>query len=262
MTRSRKAQRAFGGTRGALAAVFALGCVQSPRQDPDQWLRAAAVEGPHKGAQSELLPIETDDAVWGDRAAPVTLMAFLDFQCSFCQAAHPTLRALMQKYGPRRMRFVFKHYPLPSHELGIRAAFFARAVQDVAGSGAFFVFEDNLYSEVGEGLPLSEARLTEHAVRVGVSREQLSHALASAATRDAVWRDVTFAERIGVQAVPAFLINGVPLQGALPREYFERVIDGELEAAAQARARGTPPGQIYDERVRANVQAAKDRRGP
>ncbi|HEX2882041.1 MAG TPA: thioredoxin domain-containing protein [Polyangiaceae bacterium] len=240
---------------GWIALFLSVACAAGPNLPPDQWLRQSALEGPDKGAQSALLPIDADDAVWGNGWAPVTLVAFLDFQCPFCRAAHPTVRGLMQQYGPQKLRVVFKHYPLPSHEGGVRAALVGRAVQDIAGAGAFFVFEDNLYSEEAEHLELSSQLLESHAAKVGVNRERLNTALADPATRERVWRDVVFAERIGVNAVPAFIINGVPIQGALPREYFEQVIEGELQAAADAKAKGVHPAQIYDQRVRANIAA-------
>lgn len=238
-----------------IALLLGLACAANPGQPPEQWLKQGALEGRDKGAQSAVLPIDADDAVWGNGWAPVTLIAFLDFQCPYCRFAHPTVRALMQHYGPQQLRVVFKHYPLPSHEGGVRAALVGRAVQDVAGTGAFFVFENNLYSEEGEYLELSSQRLESHAAKVGVTREQLNAALIKPTTREAVWRDMVFAESIGVTAVPAFFINGVPVRGALPYEYFEQVIEGELQAAAEAKAKGVLPARIYDQRVRANLAA-------
>jgi protein-disulfide isomerase len=236
---------------------LSLACAASPIP-PEQWLRQGALEGRDKGAQCALLPVEADDAVWGYGWAPVTLVAFLDFECPFCRAAHPAVRTLMEQYGPQKLRVVFKHYPLPSHEGGIRAALVGRAVQDVAGVGAFFVFENNLYSEEAEHLELSSQLLERHAARVGVNREQLNTAIANPQTRERVWRDVVFAETIGVNAVPTFLINGIPVQGALPYEYFERLVAGEIQAATDAKAKGVPPARIYDQRVRANMVALSE----
>jgi protein-disulfide isomerase len=242
-----------------LAWFALLVTVSCAGQPPDEWLREGALEGRDKGAQSAVLPIDPDDAVWGSGWAPVTVMAFLDFECPYCRLAHPTVRALMEQYGRQKLRVVFKHYPLPSHEAGIRAALVGRAVQDVAGAGAFFVFEDSLYTQLGRGevtSPLLTAQMLEaHAAKVGVSREQLNRALADRATREAVWRDVVFAESVGINGVPAFLINGVLVPGAQPIEFFQQVIDGELQAAADAKAKGVHPSRIYDHRVRSNVAA-------
>jgi predicted DsbA family dithiol-disulfide isomerase len=93
---------------------------------------------------------------------------------------------------------------------------------------------------------------------VGVNREQLNTAIANPQTRERVWRDVVFAETIGVNAVPTFLINGIPVQGALPYEYFERLVAGEIQAATDAKAKGVPPARIYDQRVRANMAALSE----
>ncbi|HTM45337.1 MAG TPA: thioredoxin domain-containing protein, partial [Polyangiaceae bacterium] len=132
----------------ALAASV-VGCASSQKPAAPattQWLSEGIRADAHPGAQSTVVPIDDDDAVWGSGLAPVTIVAFLDFQCPFCRASHPTLNALLQKYGPAKLRFVFKHYPLPSHEGGVAAALAAQAVNDVAGAKAFFAYQNDLYS--------------------------------------------------------------------------------------------------------------------
>src|SRR5688572_14211686 len=40
---------------------------------------------------SEIIPVESTDATWGEPSAPVTIVAFLDLQCPFCARVLPTL---------------------------------------------------------------------------------------------------------------------------------------------------------------------------
>ena len=52
--------------------------------------------------------------------------------------------------------------------------------------------------------------------------------------REDVTADLEAAQRAGISGTPAFIINGVLLQGAQPVEAFERLIERELRALAAA----------------------------
>ena len=55
--------------------------------------------------------------------------------------------------------------------------------------------------------------------------------------------DVALSRRLGVQATPAFFINGRYLEGALSRGTFEGYIDEELALAEQKRGEGVKAGE-------------------
>jgi protein-disulfide isomerase len=51
----------------------------------------------------------------GPISAPLTVVQFSDFECGFCQAEADVMKELMRAY-PGRIRWAFKHYPLPFHK--------------------------------------------------------------------------------------------------------------------------------------------------
>src|SRR3712207_4684828 len=55
------------------------------------------------------VPVSSKDPVWGSRAAPVTLVLFSDFECPFCQRVEATMEQLKTKYGPDKIRIVWKN---------------------------------------------------------------------------------------------------------------------------------------------------------
>src|SRR5262245_53345033 len=52
--------------------------------------------------------------VFGHAAAPVTIVAFLDYECHYCRRANGTLSELRAIYGDR-LRIAVASHPLPFH---------------------------------------------------------------------------------------------------------------------------------------------------
>jgi protein-disulfide isomerase len=201
---------------------------------------------------AEALPVSTDDAIWGKANAPVTMLEFSDLECPFCARAEQTVTALETKYGPERLRIVFKHNPLPFHEHALPAAKIADAVLRQGGSKAFFSFVDLAFTEQAK---LGDAALKDWVKRVGLDPALVIPRAELPDTTAKVARDQALASRIGALGTPAFRINGTSLSGAQPIEEFVRIIDAELTATAELKRKGTPDPAIYAARVAANYSA-------
>src|SRR5262245_30063454 len=50
----------------------------------------------------------------GSRDAPITIVVFADFECSYCARLADTLAAIETQYGPD-VRLAFRNKPLPCH---------------------------------------------------------------------------------------------------------------------------------------------------
>src|SRR5687768_9076022 len=59
------------------------------------------------------VPVSSNDPTWGSRSAPVTLVMYSDYECPFCKKVETTIDALKEKYGPEKLRVIWKHNPLP-----------------------------------------------------------------------------------------------------------------------------------------------------
>src|SRR3989344_4417833 len=57
----------------------------------------------------------------GNMDANVTMVEYSDFQCPYCGAAYPTVKQIMEKYGDR-IKFTYRHFPLPAHANAQKAA--------------------------------------------------------------------------------------------------------------------------------------------
>lgn len=157
----------------------------------------------------------------GPANAPVTLVEFSDFQCPFCQRANPTVQQVLKTYGDR-IRFVYRHYPLPNHPNARPAAEAAACAQD---QGKFWEYHDTLFANPSK---LSDADLKQHAAALGLDTAAFNRCVDSHAHKADVDADMTAANELGVTGTPAFFINGRALEGAQPFDAFKRIIDEEL----------------------------------
>ncbi len=169
----------------------------------------------------------------GPSTAPVTIQVFSDFQCPFCSRAVPTIERVMQTYGTR-VRFVFRHYPLPFHVWAREAAELSVEIRRQRGDAGFWQFHDLVFENqrvVGEA-PTSRQGLLDLASRVrGVNVRAAERALDQHTHEAAVDADMDAVRGSGASiGTPTFFINGRLLAGAQPFERFQAVIDEELAA--------------------------------
>jgi protein-disulfide isomerase len=157
----------------------------------------------------------------GPANAPIELVEFSDFQCPFCQQANPTVERVLKTYGDK-IKFVYRHYPLPSHPNARPAA---EAASCAGEQGKFWEFHDRLFANPSQ---LTDAALKEHAAALSLDTTAFNKCFDSHQMTPRVDTDVQEAESVGVTGTPAFFINGRPLEGAQPFDAFKRVIDEEL----------------------------------
>jgi len=188
------------------------------------------------------VPVSPQDPAWGEPDAPVTVVVFTDLQCPFCGRVEPTLDQIRQTYGPKKVRIVHLHAPLPFHEHAYPAALAATTVQALGGSAAFYRFIGLVFQNQRD---LSDENLANWAVASGVSAAAFREGLANPRNKDKVEADKALAKRLGVTGTPAFRINGTTLVGAQPYEKFAEVIDQQIAEAAKLVAAGTRASDVY-----------------
>jgi len=99
-------------TLSALLLVTACGSAPYPPSHPTEAAappKAPSVLVSDVSEDEGPVPIGAHDAVWGNRFAPVTIVEFADFQCSYCERASETLEKLKAEYGPEKLRIVWKN---------------------------------------------------------------------------------------------------------------------------------------------------------
>jgi protein-disulfide isomerase len=157
----------------------------------------------------------------GSASAPIEMIEFSDFQCPFCLRADPTVQQVLSTYGDR-IRFVYRHYPLPNHPSARPAA---EAAACAAEQGKFWQFHDALFASPSK---LSDADLKQHAADLGLNTPQFNACVDTHKLKPLIDADVKAGEEAGVNGTPAFFINGRMISGAQPYDVFKKIIDDEL----------------------------------
>ncbi len=213
---------------GTLIAILAIGgfFIIQPTLQKNKLLM------PNKASQpAQSAPSLQDDAKTaanggvsiGPADARVTVVEFLDFQCPYCQSAHPTLMQLLGDYKQKSVRFIFREFPLLSiHPQALDGANAALCANE---QGKFLDFYDMAYTRQAE---LSPAGLATFAHDLNLNLLQFNTCFAEHRFQETIKSDVTDGLTLHVAGTPTWFINGERLEGALPSETFKEVIDKDL----------------------------------
>jgi len=160
--------------------------------------------------------------VLGPKNAPVTIVAFSDFQCPFCSRVVPTLHDLEKQYEGK-IKVVFKHQPLPFHNNAKIAAAASMAANE---QGKFWEMHDKLFANQQA---LDRPNLERYASELGLDMGKFKAALDSNKFDAFITADSNEGMRVGANGTPTFFINGRQVVGAQPIDAFKSVIDDELK---------------------------------
>jgi Na+/H+ antiporter NhaA len=174
------------------------------------------------------------DHIRGPDDAPVTLVEYGDFECTYCGQAEQVIRELLSSLGSD-VSYVWRHLPL--NDVHPRAQLAAEAAEAAAAQGKFWEMYDSLLSHQDQ---LGPRDLTRHAEQLGLDIDRFTEELRRREYAPRVSQDVATADESGVSGTPTFFING-------RRHYGVYDIDTLTDAvrAAKTRSRvaaGAPAG--------------------
>lgn len=168
--------------------------------------------------------------VRGKLDSKITVIEFGDMQCPACAGTNPAVDNLYKTYGDR-VKFVFRHYPLPQHANAVAGA---DAVEAAADQGKFFEMVDALYARQPEWETLTDPKpiFRKIAADVGLDAEKFDKALVTHPHRDRIEQDKADGTTLGNPGTPTFYVNGEQVfQGGI-QEVKQR-IEGALKTPAQ-----------------------------
>ena len=158
-------------------------------------------------------PVGPADHTQGGGDAEVTLVEYGDFECPYCGAAYPILKRVQQRVG-RRLRFVFRHFPIAeSHPHAEFAAEAAESVATLGGPQAFWRMHDLLFEHQRA---LKYEDLARYAAQAGAKGDVVLSDLDEGRYRELVRESFMSGVRSGVNGTPTLFIDGIRYDG--PRD--------------------------------------------
>lgn len=161
--------------------------------------------------------------VVGNKAAPVTLVEFIDIQCPYSTRFHFPLVEAAKAY-PGKVNYVVKHFPLQFHPQAKNAA---KASLAAAEQGKYAEMVDILLKN---GRELSKEKYLELAAEIGLNVDKFKQDLIQkdAQYEDFIQKDMVLGSNVGVQGTPTMYINGRKTT-ARTVEAFKAEIDALLK---------------------------------
>jgi len=200
------------------------------QQQPPQ--RAQGI-GPAPAASDRVKVALGESYAIGAANAPVTMVAFVDYECPFCKRfdvqTYPQLKK--QYIDTGRLRYVIRDLPLEFHKRAMKAA---EASYCAAEQGKFWEMRDKL---IANSERLNAELLPGYAKELGIAEERFRGCLDSGKYVPRLQKSLDDARALGITGTPTFVIGksggdtleGVKVVGAQPYATFDSHIKGLLD---------------------------------
>ena len=190
--------------------------------------RAVQPPPPPQAMPVDKTPVEVrvkDAMAMGKADAPLTMVAFVDYECPFCRRfdvdTFPRIKKEFIDTG--KLRYVVRDLPLEFHPRAQKAS---EASYCAADQGKYWEMRDVL---VQNQQKLDPESLVAHAKGLGLAEAEFRKCLDSGKHAAPVKASLDEAKKLGVSGTPTFVIGktggdalkGVKVVGALPFAVFE-----------------------------------------
>lgn len=174
--------------------------------------------------------IDGGSPIMGNSNAPITILEWGDYQCTFCYKFHQNTLNIIQKdfINTGKVKLVFKDFPLngPDSLLAAEATYCAEDQEK------YWEYHSTLYSNqlgVDNGWA-NTANLKKYASNLGLDMDLFANCLDSGKYLQRVLKNTDVSRNVGFSGVTAFMIIGPNNQqdliiGAQPYEVFKKVIE-------------------------------------
>lgn len=146
-----------------------------------------------------------NDHLQGDEDTRFSLIEYSDYECPYCQQFHAVPPLVLEAY-PEEVNWVYRHYPLPSHDP--QATDLAVAAECVAAIGSeelFWSFTDASFADFGR--PDTEAKINEIIARYkGVSETAMQNCIEDGEALAKVKAQMQKGAELGVSGTPNIIV--------------------------------------------------------
>ena len=172
---------------------------------------------------------ENGSPIMGDPNAPITILEWGDYQCTFCYKFHQnTLDIINDEFiETGKVKVIFKDFPLngPDSKLAAEASYCAHD-QD-----KYWEYHDEIYKNwAGERTGwITREALSKFAESINLDKEEFNKCLDESKYENKINTLYEFGNKIGIDATPSFLVFNdekiIKIRGNQPLEVFLKTFD-------------------------------------
>ncbi len=200
---------------------------QAAKQALNKQFSSQFTVAPNAVDQSDTVSIDAKTIIrphnpqYGNPDATVTIIAFIDFECPFCQEAYPTFETIRDRFGPA-VQIVFKHFPI--EQIHPQANIAARAAQCAHNQQAFWPYYQQLFSTK----VLTDGALLSYAKNLNLPTTSFAYCIENTETYTQVQTDIQDGITVGVRGTPTYIINQTKVEGVISLQDWESLILSSL----------------------------------
>ena len=188
---------------------------------------------PESETESNLLTsvklIEGGSPIMGDSNAPITILEWGDYQCTFCYKFHQnTLDVINEDFiKTGKVKLIFKDFPLN----GLDSFLAAEASYCAQDQKKYWQYHDKLYKNWGGERTgwITRESLDEFANAVNLNLDDFNTCLDEHKYQAKVISLYEFGKEVGIDATPSFLVFNdekiIKIRGNQPLEVFLKTFD-------------------------------------
>lgn len=159
--------------------------------------------------------------VGGNPDGDVTIVEFLDYQCSFCKRAFPAVEELIASDG--NIRFIVKEFPILG-EASVLGSRYALATKSLHGDDAYKTIHDELMLLRGSLTPQTLARLSED---LNFDHREILAEMESEVITQIIDANRALGQRLQIQGTPTFIMGESFVRGFLELDQMRQVVASE-----------------------------------
>lgn len=181
--------------------------------------------------QEDLEKLKTDlQPSMGTPGAPVVIVAFSDFQCSYCREEAKMLRENLLKAYPKEVRFYFKDFPLDAIHPWARSAAVAGRCVFRQNPAAFWDYHDWIFGKQADiTIEKFRGEVMAWGQSKGLDSLQLGRCVDNKSTEPDVAKNQAEGRALRIGSTPTLFVNGRKLEGNIPWTNLKAIIDWELD---------------------------------
>ena len=156
--------------------------------------------------------------VMGNPEGDITIVEFLDYQCSYCKRAHPEIQALLA--SDDNIRLIQKEFPIlgPVSQMASRAA---SALLIAQGAEVYDTFADKLMRHEGA---LNQQVILALAEESGADIDRMLELANSEQVSEQLSRNVELGRAMEITGTPTFVVGDQMLRGFVPASTLRSMI--------------------------------------